>query len=174
MNPLDRLISILESRSIRAGMMPWTGALAVCFTECPWPSLIAHAANYSPFGVGFDKAKVFVSGGGPVYYVRPDHWKSQHWNEQIRFLVTPFLPRYRPPPMKKTLKGVLCDFTHEREWRLPNDMNFEYQDIELVLVGSYADMESISEDLKNKVGKEKFIILNQYEKVESLWPIHKI
>ena len=53
-------------------------------------------------------------------------------------------------------------------------MNFEYQDIELVLVGSYADMESISEDLKNKVGKEKFIILNQYEKVESLWPIHKI
>lgn len=72
----DRLISILNAKKIKSSNMPWTGRLAVCFTECPWSSLLDHAKDYSPYGIGFNKPHVFASGGGPVYYVRADHWKS--------------------------------------------------------------------------------------------------
>ena len=42
MSAYDRLINILRSKTIKASNMPWTGAKAVCFTESPWTSLLAH------------------------------------------------------------------------------------------------------------------------------------
>ena len=76
-NAIANIISILKDGVIRAGELPWTKALAVCFTECPWSSLLDHAARYSPYGIGFGKHHVFAAGGGPAYYVRADHWEKQ-------------------------------------------------------------------------------------------------
>lgn len=59
MTAQERLISILRDKKIRASSMPWTGAHAVCFTECPWSSLLAHTKVYSPYGVGFSKKNYF-------------------------------------------------------------------------------------------------------------------
>ena len=42
----ERLISILRDKKIKATEMPWTHANAVCFTECPWSSLIAHTKRF--------------------------------------------------------------------------------------------------------------------------------
>jgi hypothetical protein len=91
----QRLISILEGKKIFASNLPWTGRRAVCFTECPWSSLIDHSKVYSPYGIGFNKSFIFGVGGGPAYYVRKDHWDKQDWEEHIQTFVTPFWPKYR-------------------------------------------------------------------------------
>ena len=46
---VDKLISILREGRIVASIMPWVSRRAVCFTECPWPSLLDHAQRYSPY-----------------------------------------------------------------------------------------------------------------------------
>lgn len=55
MSAFERLIGILENKKIGAFELPWTGKKAVCFTECPWGSLLRHAKAYSPYGIGFTK-----------------------------------------------------------------------------------------------------------------------
>jgi hypothetical protein len=52
---MDRLLSILTLRTICPSPMPSlpNNPKAVCFTECPWSSLLDHANTYSSFGVGF-------------------------------------------------------------------------------------------------------------------------
>lgn len=55
MSAFERLISILQQKKIAAANLPWTNKPAVCFTECPWSSLLRHADRYSPYGIGFSK-----------------------------------------------------------------------------------------------------------------------
>ena len=74
--PRKNLEQILRSKKLKANSLKWTGGKVVCFTECPWSSLLKHFNNYSPYGVGFTKRHVFAAGGGPVYYVRRDHWNK--------------------------------------------------------------------------------------------------
>jgi len=172
----DRLISILETKRIVASRMPWINRYAVCLTECPWTSLIDHSQRYSPYAVGFKKARVFAAGGGPAFYVRADLFEKQKWEDHLYTFVTPFWPEYRAPRFKKTeyLGGKTVDYSQEREWRVPHDMNFEYENIEFVIVKSYEDMAKFPKKLKDEIGREKFIIMDQYEKIESLWPVHKL
>ena len=168
----DRLISILEQKTILASTMPQIKLNAVCFTECPWSSLITHAEYYSPFGVGFTKPHVFAAGGGPAFYVRPDHYAQQQWQDSVRAFVTPFWPSYRTPKQKKNamlLKNT-HDYSKEREWRVAHDFKFEYSQISFVVVGSHEDMDHIPHHLKNCIGLEKFLIMNVYKKIEGLWP----
>ena len=67
----QRLVSILESKRILATPMPWTNRTAVAFTECPWASLLDHTKQYSAYGVGFKKARLFAAGGGPAISTTP-------------------------------------------------------------------------------------------------------
>src|SRR5208337_1313460 len=101
-----RLTSILTSKTITATYMPWTNRKAVAFTECPWGSLISHTKQYSPYGLGFRKARLFAAGGGPAIYLRADlHTKQmdyhnkdnpQHigFHSDLYAFVTPFSPPY--------------------------------------------------------------------------------
>lgn len=175
-NALQNLISILEDRKIKAGTMPWTNSPGVCFTECPWWSLIDHANQYSPYGVGFSKTHVFSSGGSPVYYVRADHWEKQQWDNHVKSLVTPFWPGYRPERLKDNeyLSGKTIDFTHEREWRVPHDFQFDTSRIPFVILNTYNDMAEFPGALKDLIGRENFILMDMYRKIEQLWPTHQI
>src|SRR5690606_28454829 len=119
---IDRLISILQNKKITASMMPWTGSKAVCFTEFPWSSLIENTNFYSPYGVGFNRQFIFSMNGAPVYYVRADQFNKQKWHEHIKSFVTPFWPTYRPESLNKKTTFLDCDYTHEREWRVPHDL----------------------------------------------------
>jgi len=164
--------------------MPWTSRQAVCFTECTWVSLLDHSKRYSPFGVGFSKAFLFATGGGPAIYLRPDFldWQREHSNpkqafcDQLWSFVTPFAPAYAPPAKKKLAswqkfaKGL--DFSHEREWRVPHTLSFEYPDVAFVIVNTYEDMAKMPKTLKDEIGRDRFLIMDIYRQIEKLWPTH--
>ena len=173
----ERLLCILKDKKIRASQMPWTGAHAVCFTECPWTSLLAHTKQYSSYGIGFSKQLVFSKNGAPAIYIRPDHFeeqKEQGFVDHLYSFLTPFAPLYRPGWMKKKYEITTCDYTHEREWRVPHDFPFDYKHIEFIILNSYQDMASFPKELKDAIGREKFILMDNYKMVEKLWPVHKI
>lgn len=171
-----RLISILQQKKVLATKMPWVNRNAVCFTECPWPSLVDHARAYSPFGVGFTKSHVFAAGGGPAFYVRADLYRKQTWDAHLHTFVTPFMPPYAPKTkIEEGLPGgKVIDYTHEREWRVPHDFRFELDQVAFVVVDSYNDVAAWPRDLKDAIGRERFLIMDVYRQIETLWPIHRV
>jgi hypothetical protein len=171
---IKRLENILKTKTIKASTLPWTGKRAVCFTECPWTSLVDHTKRYSPFGIGFNKKFIFVSGGGPVYYVRADYYEHQNWSDYANTFVTPFWPKYRSKKNTKKTKFKDCDFTHEREWRVPHDLTFDYTDIEFIVLNKYEDMAKFPQDLKDEIGRQKFLLMDNYKMIETLWPVHNL
>ena len=64
------------------------------------------------------------------------------------------------------------DYTHEREWRVPHELPFEYTDIQFVILNDYHDMATFSRTLKDAIGREKFILMENYDLIEKLWPVH--
>lgn len=176
MSAKDRLIAILNAQTILASRLPWNSRDAVCLTECPWGSLLDHAKRYSPYGIGFNKAFIFGTGGGPAYYVRADHYQNQHWDDSVHTFVTPFWPSYRPTKLRKN--GVLgdknVDYSHEREWRVPHELKFNYSHIEFVILNTYEDMAQFPGNLKDSIGREKFLLMENYKQIEKIWPVHNI
>jgi hypothetical protein len=171
----ERLVSILKAGKIRCSSMPWTGRRAVCFTECPWASLLDHANQYSSFGIGFAKPRIFAAGGGPVYYVRADHYQKQQWENDLHTFVTPFWPGYRPAKLKGAeFLSKTVDYSHEREWRIPHDFSFKLDQIEFVILPSYEEMAKFPQDLKDGIGREKFLLMEVYRTIERLWPVHNV
>jgi hypothetical protein len=181
----QRLISILSSKKILATPMPWTNKVAVAFTECPWGSLLDHTKQYSPYGVGFAKAHLFAAGGGPAIYLRPDlhenqkefrserkpEWRGFH--PELYAFVTPFCPPYAPKTyVDKHWKKTAVDYSHEREWRVPHDFSFEPSQIRFVIVPNYEAVAKFPRDLKDAIGRDKFIMVEVYAQIEKLWPVH--
>lgn len=171
---LDRLKNILATRKILASQLPWVGNhKAVCLTECPWSGLLGHTKQYSCYGLGFTKDFVFSKGGGPVFYVRADMFNAQHWENDFLPFVTPIWPEYAP--LKRDFNnGKPLDFSHEREWRTPNDLEFEYSDIAFVVLPNYAEMAKFPQNFKDAIGREKFILMDNYKQIETFWPVHNI
>ncbi|MXY64586.1 MAG: terminase [Gammaproteobacteria bacterium] len=174
--PFNNLVNILEETTVKSGTLPWTNSSAACFTECPWSSLIKHVKRYSSFGLGFTKPHVFAAGGGPAYYVRADYWPRQQWENHVKAFVTPFWPAYRPnrEDFNKLLKGQTVDYTHEREWRVPYDFTFKHDQVQFVVLPNYETMAKFPKELKDAVGREKFILVDVYQHVEKLWPTHLV
>lgn len=183
----ERLVSILEDKTVKATPMPWTNRLAAAFTECPWGSLLRHAERYSAFGVGFRKAHLFWQRGGPAIYLKPDLFLQQHEHHEaaggppdsgfaaaIWAFVTPFVPVYAPPSYRSSYwdgKPPVLDFTPEREWRVPGNFTFEYTDIEFVVVEKYEQMARLPKYLKDGIGREKFLMMDVYREIHRRWPI---
>lgn len=171
----ERLVNILKSGTIKASKMPWTGRRAVAFTECPWSSLLDHAKQYSSHGIGFAKPRVFAAGGGPVYYVRADHYQKQDWVPDLHTFVTPFWPEYRPTTLKDpNYLSKTVDYSHEREWRVPHDFSFKLSQVEFVILPTYKEMANFPQDLMDQIGRDKFLLMEVYRTVEHLWPVHNI
>lgn len=177
MSAMEKLINILKTKIIKASTMPWTRKRATCFTECPWSSLLAHTQNYSPYGIGFDKGFLFSRHGGPALYVRTDHYADQQklgWAEHIAPFITPFSPPYRPKSFSaQTGFDTTCDYTHEREWRVPHDLPFEYTNVKFIILNTYKDMAAFPGELKDAIGRERFVLMSNYRQIEALWPVHK-
>jgi len=184
----QRLVSILESKRILATPMPWTNKEAVAFTECPWGSLLDHTKQYSPYGVGFKKARLFGAGGGPAIYLRPHlhecqhDFKSEHkpewrgFHPELYAFITPFCPAYAPKAYMEKYwpKKAFVDYSHEREWRVPHDFSFELSQVEFVIVPDYETVAKFPKNLKDAIGREKFIMLDVYSQIERLWPVHLV
>ncbi len=176
----DRLVSILQGGEVWATPMPWTNKPAVCFTECTWASLLDHASRYSPFGIGFSKAFLFSREGGPAIYLRQDLFEAQVANrgfhDNVMAFITPFRPFYAPVAYRNRYYGTKkpVDYTHEREWRVPHDLAFRTTQVEFVIVDTYEDMAKFPKDIKDAIGRKKFIIMDEYRKVEQFWPTHRV
>lgn len=135
--------------------------------------MIEHTKQYSPYGIGFNKKFIFVVGGAPVYYVRADYFNHQPWSDYALTFVTPFWPHYAAKRKQRELGFKICDYTHEREWRVPHNLKFEYSDIEFIVLKNYEDMAKFPKNFKDEIGREKFLLMDNYTKVEKLWPVHK-
>ncbi len=181
----ERLIAILRERRLRATKMPWTNKPAVCFTECTWGSLLDHANRYSRFGLGFSKAYLFGRGGAPAIYLTPglmEHQKQHTGSDNQAFhgtlfsFVTPFCPSYAPQEYKDRFwdKRRAVDYTHEREWRVPHDLDFQLQDVAFVIAPSYEEMARAPAEIKDETGRANWLLMDNYEKIESLWPVHRL
>lgn len=180
MNAKQRLVSILEQKKIFMSTMPWTNLPCVCFTECPWSSLLAHTKRYSSYGIGFTKKFIFNKHGAPALYMRANIFEKYRKHEEHRAeekemwtFVTPFSPEYGNEYTRRLLKKVV-DYTHEREWRVPEDLKFEYTDVEFIIVKTLDDFYSFPVELKKtlKTANVKVIVMDNYKLVETLWPVH--
>ena len=72
--------------------------------------------------------------------------------------VTPFWPEYASKEQKEKTKFKKCDYTHEREWRIPHDLSFEYSDIAFIILNDYKDMAQFPKELKDAIGRDKFLL----------------
>jgi hypothetical protein len=70
--------------------------------------------------------------------------------------------------------GKTIDYSHEREWRVPHNFTFELEQVAFVVVASYEDLAKFPRDLKNVIGRDKFILVDIYTNIEALWPTHNI
>ena len=180
MTAKERLLSILQTKKIVSSKMPWTNSPCVCFTECPWSSLLAHTQQYSSFGVGFTKKFIFNHNGAPALYMRVNIFekfrKKTNKNsieKEMWTFVTPFSPEYGNSYTKRLLKRWV-DFSQEREWRTPIDLSFEYSDITFIIVKSLEDYESFPKSLRVELAANnvRIIIMDNYKLIEELWPVH--
>ena len=164
---IDKLVSILTNKTIHASPMPLVGeASSVCFTECVWDALVAHGIRYSSYGVVFSKRTIFQAGGGPALYVRGDILQKEidGLPQPFKAFVVPFDPDGLVQP------GVIQDWIHEREWRLPISFKFEYADVRYVLVDSIADADRIMQLVGTiNLPANRFIPMEVYSTIKEAW-----
>ena len=167
-------MQILEQGVIRATNMPWTNRPCVCFTECVWGSLLDHAQNYSSYGLGFHKETLFKAGGGPAFYMRQDLFQAATWPEEVFPFITPFVPEYAPVEHRDEYwsSRAPCDYTNEREWRIPHDFEFDLTEVEFITVARYEDEAQMPTHLKDAIGRANILLMDNYSRVNALWPWH--
>ncbi|MBM3538638.1 MAG: hypothetical protein FJX55_12495 [Alphaproteobacteria bacterium] len=72
--------------------------------------------------------------------------------------------------MNEMAKGVI-DFVHEREWRVPNDLTFDYSSVEFVVVSKTDDVRVVSQEIGlNQIPANRYIVMDQYELVKKHGP----
>lgn len=150
--------------------MPWlsTTPRAVCLSECIWDALVQLSEAYSPYGLVFSKRLIFEKGGGPALYVRGDKLKRLIDDTAVPASVEPFIQPFDPTAVIR--HGVPIDFLHEREWRLPTDLPFEYSDLEYVLVDSKENASAVVREIGSaNLPDQKVVPFDVYETIKKAW-----
>jgi hypothetical protein len=57
---------------------------------------------------------------------------------------------------------------------VPHDFSFKLAQIQFVVVPNYEAVAKFPRDLKDKIGRGKFIIIEVYSQIEKLWPVHLV
>ena len=99
---------------------------------------------------------------------------SGGWSPDVWPFITPFVPTYAPPEHTEQFwqDKPPIDYTHEREWRVPHDFEFSMDAIAFLVVNTYEDEAKMPAQIKNDVGRENILIMDNYRKVTDLWPWH--
>jgi hypothetical protein len=145
----DRLAQILYQGRIRAVPTYGTGLRPiVAFTESSQASVLRliSEGRYTPWGIGFSKQFIFDEDGGPVLYVRGDEWDAATaaLPDPLRARAVRFWPGatwQEGDPLRFDGAHQLPDaianesqWLHEREWRVPHDVEFGWGDVKFVIV----------------------------------------
>ena len=120
-----------------------------------------HAKRYSAYGIGFTKNYILQKKGNPVFYVGPILFNQYNKDKAI----LPYLALYDPLNKKRVI-----DFSHEREWRSAETLKFTYKDIAFIILKSHKDLPDF-QNFIDKIGEDKVIFMDNYKKVETLWPL---
>ena len=141
MSGLDVLLKILTERKLLASDTS-TGFIvgkqrAVCLQEAPIYSLAQNIyteqeyrkqnpkakVRYLGFGVALGKRFIYGKGGRPVVYdktkVAKEYLPESEWWRIVNFDLEN--------------KGAMIDWSHEREWRVPGDLEFNLSDVSVIL-----------------------------------------
>lgn len=105
---------------------------AVCLQELPLSAIAENLMyeetlndrnRYSPFGIRFHKAFIYKKGGRPVIYENKEFMKS----------LLPEDEYWRIVDLNLSDNTSYVDWTHEREWRVPDELAFDYKNIEVIV-----------------------------------------
>jgi hypothetical protein len=97
----------------------------VCLSECNISGLIGHAERYGRFGFVFRKDRLFREGGRPCAYLSTDEYArlsdlyQANPDDPATKRLHGLANVYTPPG-----EGRVQDYTHEREWRIFDDISF--------------------------------------------------
>lgn len=104
---------------------------AVCFQEVPLYSIVENLlfedslndkTRYSWFGIRFNKLTMYKRGARPVIYGKTEELKQ----------MLPPKEHWRVVDLDLESESV-TDWSHEREWRIKGDFEFNYEDIEIIV-----------------------------------------
>lgn len=122
--PLDILIKILEEKKLRASETGYykhtDNTKSVCFADLTIRGLKRHSEKYSIFSIGFLKGLIFEKNGAPALYIRDNLIRT---TEEVNDHIKPYVNK---------INLTNFDFHHEREWRVPDDFEFEYNEVFVV------------------------------------------
>ncbi|SEW31867.1 hypothetical protein [[Clostridium] fimetarium] len=134
----ETLMKILEEKKLVGGRGYISGnTSAVCLQEAPLSSigenLIFEKAlrkdnnsnkfRYRAFGLRFPKPYIYKKGGRPVIYENSKQLKD----------IMPQSEFWRIVDFQLSDMDNYVDWSHEREWRVRNELTFEYGDTEIIV-----------------------------------------
>lgn len=110
-------VRILEARRIVGAVTGYFNVRAVCLTEAPLSFSAGFRDNFGPYGVVFRKSRILELDGGPALYFTQRSLDGQK--------LLGIAPEVRP--FVNIIRGGArrVDFHHEREWRVPDDIDLE-------------------------------------------------
>lgn len=139
----NNLLSILKDREIH-GSTTESGFIcgkipAVCLQETPLYSIAENLQyekflrtqgyskiRYLGFGIRFTKLFIYSKGGRPVIYDDTDFMKE----------ILPKDEHWRIVKLNLSNSSDIADWTHEREWRVPKKLTFNYGNCEIIVPSS--------------------------------------
>lgn len=151
------LLKILKEKKI-IGSTTQSGFIignkpAVCFQEAPLNAIAENLlyekklseetdrkARYMAFGLRFNKTWIYQNGGRPVIYGEKDEMKK----------ILPEDKHWRIVNYDLSNEDKIIDWTHEREWRVPGNVKFNYKNIEVLVSSSKYYHQFIEYCIKNK------------------------
>lgn len=134
----ENLLSILNDKKIKGGLGYINGNIPViCMQEVPLHSLAenllyeidlrktskSEKSRYREFGLRFSKVFIYKNGGRPVIYENAKEMKK----------IIPHSEHWRLVDMQLSKLDNLIDWSHEREWRVKDELCFEYTDTEIIV-----------------------------------------
>lgn len=170
-NTIDILYKILKEKKLN-GSTTTSGFIcghnkAVCFQDSPLSSINQNVfyeqkkrengeeskVRYRPVGLLFDKSYSFNKGARPVIYDKTEDAKK-------------YLPEsewWRIVNLNLENKESIIDWSHEREWRVKGDFDFELSEVTILIVSQHW-----LKKLLDKFKEDKIDLMNEIKGVVTL------
>jgi len=110
-----------------------SNATASCFTESTLRGLLAHRQVFNAkYGLSFSRAHLFSAGANPVINISEKLFKKEvgsvvgGYDKVFNHISEPLVPFVN-------IINEKFDATHEREWRLATDFEFEIENLIFIL-----------------------------------------
>jgi hypothetical protein len=116
-----QFVSIFRVGKILARATGYFKLPAVCLTETPSSECAELKKTHGDHGFVFRKSALMAVGGNPALYLREPLISAQLARGGFASEVQPFINLLRIPRIDPS--GVRYDFLHEREWRVPGDID---------------------------------------------------